>query len=394
MLNTKTDRSTFARRRGSDKAWHESASFRPGLFEQSDPIETWAEQSSFDFEIVKLPLLALAPFGEHLSIDDSVALYRRDLDGLNLRQLSIQNKIYKPVQPIEVLQFFKVQAEKAGLILETAGVLQDGRRYWAAASDGTSAAIGKSDRINRYLTLVTSSDGTLATHGFWSSVRVVCNNTLRLALAAQNAENRHRQTHRGVFDPTKVSINVGLEQAQQDWSQFVDSANELAHIRPTKRQALEYLRVIWGDVTKSMEEQTDVAARHMTSCLELYDGKGQGSHLDSARDTAWGLLNSVTEYVDHHQRAHSDDNRLNRAWFGPGSASKRAAYELALQLGRSAEWMAATEQYEARVRDMRENPHHPRNNGAHSLQEAPTAVQPPPTATGAAPSLFESLLNR
>jgi hypothetical protein len=64
----------------------------------------------------------------------------------------------------------------------------------------------------------------------------------------------------------------------------------------------------------------------------LYDGKGQGSELVSASGTAWGLLNSITQYTDHERRARSQEYRLDSAWFGQGAALKQRALDHALQL--------------------------------------------------------------
>jgi len=64
----------------------------------------------------------------------------------------------------------------------------------------------------------------------------------------------------------------------------------------------------------------------------MYEGQGQGSELISASGTAWGLLNSVTEYVDHERRARSKEFRLDSAWFGQGAALKQRALDYALQL--------------------------------------------------------------
>ncbi len=51
-------------------------------------------------------------------------------------------------------------------------------------------------------------------------------------------------------------------------------------------------------------------------------GKVRGADLSSAKDTAYGLLCSITEFVDHERRAMSTDHRLDSAWFGAGAASK------------------------------------------------------------------------
>ena len=65
---------------------------------------------------------------------------------------------------------------------------------------------------------------------------------------------------------------------------------------------------------------------------ELYAGAAMGAQLESAQGSAWGLLNAVTEFVDHHRRSRSQDNRLDSAWFGQGALIKQAALDEALAL--------------------------------------------------------------
>ena len=62
----------------------------------------------------------------------------------------------------------------------------------------------------------------------------------------------------------------------------------------------------------------------------LYDGQGRGSSLKTSRGTAFGLLNSVTEFVDHHRRAQSVENRLDAAWFGQGALLKQKVWDALL----------------------------------------------------------------
>ncbi|NHZ66059.1 DUF932 domain-containing protein, partial [Massilia sp. CCM 8694] len=58
--------------------------------------------------------------------------------------------------------------------------------------------------------------------------------------------------------------------------------------------------------------------------MTLFDGHGRGAELASAKGTAFGLLNAVTEFVDHERRARSNDHRLESAWFGQGAACNRS----------------------------------------------------------------------
>ena len=59
---------------------------------------------------------------------------------------------------------------------------------------------------------------------------------------------------------------------------------------------------------------------------------GRGAELPSAKSTAYGLLNAVTEFVDHERRARSTDNRLDSAWFGKGAQIKQRALSQTLEL--------------------------------------------------------------
>ncbi len=62
--------------------------------------------------------------------------------------------------------------------------------------------------------------------------------------------------------------------------------------------------------------------------MDLFNGQAKGFELDGVRGTRWGLMNAVTEYLDHHSPARSDDARLNSAWFGNGDAIKQKTVEL------------------------------------------------------------------
>ena len=65
--------------------------------------------------------------------------------------------------------------------------------------------------------------------------------------------------------------------------------------------------------------------------MSVVAGSDQSDY-SAASGTAWGLLNAVTEYVDHHRRARNQDNRLDSAWFGQGAQLKHKALEQALTL--------------------------------------------------------------
>jgi hypothetical protein len=90
------------------------------------------------------------------------------------------------------------------------------------------------------------------------------------------------------------------------------------------------LESIFADANSASEKQTN--ARAMKSVQALYEGHGKGAELISSKSTAFGLLNAVTQFVDHERRARNDDYRRDSAWFGQGANLKQKALDHVWQL--------------------------------------------------------------
>ena len=83
------------------------------------------------------------------------------------------------------------------------------------------------------------------------------------------------------------------------------------------------------------DDFSDVPKRTVASLLRIF-GHGVGQDTDSARNTAWGLVNAVTRFYDHERSSRTQDNRLDTAWFGDGSLIKQRAWADALELSMAA----------------------------------------------------------
>jgi hypothetical protein len=77
------------------------------------------------------------------------------------------------------------------------------------------------------------------------------------------------------------------------------------------------------------ETQSLKESRGFKRVLDLFDGAGMGSTRRGVYGTRWGLLNAVTQYIDH-ERGHNVDSRMNNAWFGNGNRLKTEAESLLL----------------------------------------------------------------
>ena len=292
-------------------------------------IEVWAEQSGMSFQILETPVRFMAesagPLGSIKTFADQKVLYRSDTQDA----LSVVSNRYQVVQPSEVLEFYRDLTQVAGYELETAGVLKGGKKFWALARTGQSSALKGNDVVQGYLLLATSCDGTLATTATPTTVRVVCNNTLTIAV--NGAVSAIKVPHNTRFDAQAVKQQLGLAVSQ--WDGFMYRMRTLASRKVKGHEAMAYFLRVLCEVDPNSSDLSNLTnERALLKVQSLYDGQGRGAELEAAKGTAWGLLNAVTEYVDHERRARSPEFRLDSAWFGQGAVIKQRALDTALKL--------------------------------------------------------------
>ncbi len=299
----------------------------------SQPLEAWAKQAGMDWSIRETPVCYRTNGIDHdhavLTYADQKVLYRSDTG----TALSVVGDRYKVVQPREVLEFYRDLTEVFGYELETAGVLKQGRKLWALARTGQDAMLKNQDTVCSYLLLATACDGTLATVATPTTVRVVCNNTLAIAL--RGLDNAVRVPHSTTFDPMAVKRQLGI--ATSHWASFLYRIQLLADRKVTRHEAETYFTSVLAPAMTMHDTRMESHARPSNAKAlkrvhELFDGRGRGSELTSAKGTAWGLLNAVTEFVDHERRAINREYRLDSAWFGRGAVVKQRALDLAVEL--------------------------------------------------------------
>ena len=289
-------------------------------------IEEWQRQAGLDWTVSKRPV-----FFHQREQDNtfSVAAERHFKDKFVLARdtdnapFSVVSDRYKPVQPKDVLEFFRDLISTHGMTIETAGSLKDGKRIWALAKTGDAHKVLGADHVDSYLLLATSYDLTFSTLAQFTSVRVVCNNTLQQSM--RDFISRVTIPHFRDFNAAHVHEQLGLGRAQ--WGAFSQALDVIAKLKLDSFKAKSVL----DKVLKVPEDGVPSAARsHVAPILQLFQGKAIGA--DIAGETGWGLVNAVTEYADQHKRARNQGNRLDSAWFGEGAALKDAVFQEVLEL--------------------------------------------------------------
>jgi phage/plasmid-like protein (TIGR03299 family) len=302
--------------------WHRLGEELP----EDAPIEDWLRAAQLEWELERQPVQYFA--GEKLrAMKGRFVLVRNDTHDA----LSIVSEDYKLVQPKEVLEFYRDLIDDYGYKLETAGALNGGRKVWALARTelaGTADRRGE-DELAAYVLFATSCDKTLATTVAFTSVRVVCQNTLSFAIRDTNTNQRPRikVPHNLQFDAEDVKAKLDLMNGS--WSAFLDEVGMMV-ARPI--DAVAASSFFEGLLPHGRDKRlTARAVSDHQTLMSFFKGRAPGQKLASAQGTLWGALNAVTYYADH-VRSSSGGDRLDSAWFGTGFALKERAWAKASEM--------------------------------------------------------------
>ena len=305
-----------------ERPWH-------GLGEALPPdqdIETWVKAARLDWGIEMLPVNYQMGGRNHV-MPERFVLARSDTQAA----LSVVSGDYRVVQPKEVLEFYRDLVEERHYQLETAGALDGGRKVWALARTGLVAGVADNaaDELGAYVLLATSCDKSLATTIAFTSVRVVCQNTLSFAVHEVKKESRRsiKVNHSRRFDADQIKKDLGL--MDESWEKFKLQLTPMAGKAMSDSAAEEFFQSLFQS-EKEMKEGTisDQKRKEVMQLMSFYR-HAPGQDLPTAKNTLWGAVSAVTYYVDHIRTASGD--RLDSAWFGAGATLKEKAWQQALE---------------------------------------------------------------
>jgi phage/plasmid-like protein (TIGR03299 family) len=301
-------------------------------------IETWRQEAGLGYSVNRSDVFCTAPGDRVIQFPERHVLYRSD----TMKPLAVVSKYYQVVQPGQILEFFAELVKHNSFQLETAGVIDEGRRVWALARVNDGQCILDADLIRPYVLLATSYDRSLSTTAKFTSVRVVCHNTLTMAAghAGQGQSEADvdggtvRVPHSAKFDAKDVRFDLGI--VFDHYERFMVTARRLARQQINETFAASFLKALLpppaevkptkpGEPAPKAPKPVDETKAYK-EIMALFNGGAIGSDMPEANGTAFGLLNAVTEYVDH--KRGGDDTRLSTAWFGAGDGMKSKALQL------------------------------------------------------------------
>jgi phage/plasmid-like protein (TIGR03299 family) len=304
-----------------------------------DDIDTIRIKAGIDYDVIKTPVLYTRGFIEVCDkskqeiiekSSNACVLYRSDTGD----DLSVVSDRYQVVQPRQIIEFYRDLTEKFGFELEVVGALKGGRKVWALAKTDNAIQLRGRDDVKGYLLFATSYDSSMATQLRNTAVRVVCNNTIQMAVA--EGQPAISIPHSTKFDADKIKREMRIGEA---WESFSKNATAMTTRIVSKDETMRMLLDVYFGLTTTDEirafqevEANAKAAEKFMARMTTALFASPGADLASAKGTLWGVLNAVTYDVDFQAPSRSPDTRLDKAWFGTGNAIKQRAFAYAEKL--------------------------------------------------------------
>lgn len=273
--------------------------------------------AKLNWKIHKVPMFAESldsPEEDLIPIPEHYALIRDSDD----KVLDVVGKQYKPIQNIESFKFFNEFVRSGKAKMETAGSLRGGRYVWGLANLGHSFKLTGNDEVKGYLLVASPHEAGKALIIKFTTIRVVCNNTLTLALKTGGTE--FRMAHRCEFDDSmrsKAKDVLGIAHDQME--EFEKNAKRLKKLNLKHKDILSVLANVYQpdiNLKKLVDDFDGLASPSLKKVIDVLENAPGADP-----ETAWGVLNAVTYYADH-VASRSADKRLTNAWFGKTSHHK------------------------------------------------------------------------
>lgn len=295
--------------------------------------------SNLDWEVKKQPLMIAEEtdgiFHSVRKLDSHSALIRADND----KSLGICGTRFQITQNHEAFKFFDKFCEGGQMQMHTAGSFDGGRWVWALAKVSEGFVLPGDDRVESYMLMANPHIWGEALKVMFTPIRIVCKNTLMLALKGFNSEHAFRMMHTKTFNNDEIfkQAEVALGLAKEQEETHKEQALFLAsHAYKSEQDQFHYfMKVLYPKAAEAVANDnlayTELSLK-VKNLLDWVDGQ-PGADLKSSKGTYWGLYNALTYWADH-EAGRTQSNRLKSAWFGDNAHLKRRALSVALDSAR------------------------------------------------------------
>jgi phage/plasmid-like protein (TIGR03299 family) len=285
---------------GRHPVWH-------GLGQRCDESATAEEAiklARLDWSVRKEPVGLLRTIdGKQVWVaqDDQFAVTRDEDD----RVLGYVGRDYVPFQNWSAFDFLDSLVASKEAKYETAGALFNGRRIWVMAKLPEHIEVAGGEKIEQYLYCETSHDGSKATTVGISPVAIVCANTLNMAIGRtrQSFAIRHTESAQGKIAEARQTLELTFKH------------NEEFKLQVDKLVTQDLTDELFAEILKAnMVWQPKATPRNIEAIVA--NRRDSGTIRDEQRATAWGGVQSLTEWSQHHRAYRTDESKMKASMGG------------------------------------------------------------------------------
>ena len=300
----------------NETPWHRGGVF---LGENSVTAEEAIKAANMEWEVSLQSIECI-----NLTIPDFKAVLREDTGEV----LGIRKQKYTPYQNKDAFKVLDPFIGEGKAVWHTAGVLGKGERIWIQAKLPGYIEVTKNDIIEKYLFLTNSHDGSTGIKLGFSPQRIVCANTLKMALVSGQSSImniKHTKNHEIKIKQALKVLGL-VEKIAED---FETDAKKMYEFKMSDADIDAYLAEVIN-ITKEAKEKVELYKDKSFIRYKEYIEGGLGTDIQGVKGSLWGTYNAITESIDHPTRKVKD--LLQYSQFGAGRIIKDRAWDKAKKL--------------------------------------------------------------
>ncbi len=253
--------------------------------------------AGLDWQVIQKPIIT----------EDGIPIsgFKANLRETDNRVLGVVTDRYRTIQNHDAFAFTDSLLGE-GVTYETAGSLQNGRRVWVLAKLPQRYIIS-GDEITPYLVFMNAHDGTGAIKAAMTPIRVVCMNTLNLALstAKRSWSTNHVGDIRGKLEDARYTL-LYADLYMQELGKAIDKLNRQ---KLSDRKVYEYIDALFPLVDNASEQQKKNLQRMKEEVKVRYFEAPDLAHVGK---NAYRFVNAVSDFATHakplRERANYREN--------------------------------------------------------------------------------------
>jgi phage/plasmid-like protein (TIGR03299 family) len=318
-LNETNGKVSFAAR--GEKAWHGLGQYVSEAMTSEQAIEL----GGLNYTVEKRPLYAPGWEGTMVEAEGHYGNVRTDTNDI----LGIVKGRYNIVQNKDAFGFFDTIIDNGEAIFETAGALGKGERIFVTAKLPEDMLV-RGEKVEKYIMLTNSHDGTSKIIAGFTPIRVVCNNTLTAAL--KNIDNKVSISH-------TASAESRLKEASRVMgiaSKYMDEVNMTFDSMTTRKLSdleMKYFieTVMKGNVKEDKsDKEASTRMKNLVDQVYSFAISHPTQTTEAAYRTLWGAYNGISGYYNFLKDYKNADQKMKDMNYGYANDKISKAFDQAV----------------------------------------------------------------